>query len=487
MPDITINDRKYTANELVEIRNLLMNVEKNNASSAADTHNPPYGPYADGSGDYGFLSIPGVRPEMFSAFSRPRSLSSILGVRPSRIANEKIGIITGLTAEEGSNPADFCATAPTAGQLKRCIQNYIWGKSYWKSKVVNVAEQGEYADYSDIAAKRVMNTNPSSNPFVPDIMGRLDVSNRDAATLANELFTVGAAMERSFETVLVQGNATKANTATTLGFIREFDGLERQVIQGRRDLDTGALCAGADSVVINWGTGIDATVGGRTFPQVIVDTYFGLNDIAEQAGLNGVRWVIGMRMEEFRALTYIYACEYWTSRCQGSAGNPSYQNAMEVRSLQLQMWQGRYLLIDGTPVQVLFTDGIPLTKAGGNVYTAQDMFFLAVDWNGMPLLNLEYKPMDNQDAMSFANFVGPNEIMGINNGMWLTTKQRTAFCMELLFAGKFRLVLDAPFLSAVINTMQFTFQAPVRNAYPSMTQFYVDGGATRWDGDSRIS
>jgi hypothetical protein len=166
-------------------------------------------------------------------------------------------------------------------------------------------------------------------------------------------------------------------------------------------------------------------VGGRTFPQMLVDTYFGLSTLAEDVGLLGVRWVIAMRMEEFRALTYIYACEYWTSRCQGSAGNPSYQDAQAVRGLQLQMWQGRYLLIDGTPVQVAFTDGIPMTKAGNNVYTAQDLFFIPVEWDGQPLLNLQYKKMDNADAMSFANFVGPNEFMGLNNGMWLATKQRT--------------------------------------------------------------
>ena len=81
--------------------------------------------------------------------------------------------------------------------------------------------------------------------------------------------------------------------------------------------------------------------------------------------------------------------------------------------------------------------------------------------------------MDNQDAVGFNSFVGPQDVFALNNGMWLTTKERTNFCMELLFAGKFRMVLDAPFLSAVINTMQFSFAAPVRNAYPDNTQFYV--------------
>lgn len=487
MTDVQVVDRTYSAKELVEIRNLLMQVEKNNASGTTPTNNPPYGPYADGSGDYGTFSYPGSRPEMFSAFQRPRSMASLFGIRPSLVANEKIGIMTGVTAEAGSNPSDFCGTAPTAGQLKRSVQNYIFGKSYWKTKVANVAELGEYADFSDMVAKRIMNVNQSGNPFVPDLMNKLDISNRDAATLANELGTVGVAMERSWEKVAIQGNSSKAPAAATLGWIKEFDGLERQIVTGKRDLDTQVLSPAADSTVISWGTGIDVTSGGRTFPQVLVDTYYGLSTLADDVGMSGTRWAIVMRMEEFRALTYVYACEYWTSRCSGSAGNPSYTDAMSVRNLQLQMWNGKYLLIDGTPVQVVFTDGIPLTKAGGTVYTAQDLFILPVEWNGMPLLNLEYKPMANTDAMGFANFVGPNDFTSFNNGMWLSTKQRTAFCMELLFAGKFRLVQDAPFLAAVINTMQFSFQAPVRNAYPDNTEFYRNGGATRWDGNMTVS
>lgn len=486
MADIQVGERTYTAKELVDIRNALWAVEKHNASGAADTHNPPYGPYADGSGDFGFLSIPGVRPEMYSAFMRPRSLSSILGVRQSLVANEKIGILTGLTAEEGTNPSDFCGTAPTAGQFKRCIQNYIWGKSYWKSKVVNVAEMGEYADYSDMTSKRIMNVNQSGNPFVPDIMGRLDLGNREAATLANELATLGGGMERSFETVLIQGNSATAPASTQTGWIKEFNGLERQIVTGKADLDTGVACPAADSTVISWGTGIDATVSGRTFPQMLVDTYFAKQDLAEQVGMGGTRWVWVMRMEEFRALTYIYACEYWTSRCAGTAGNPSYTDAMEVRRLQLEMWQGRYLLIDGTAVQVIFTDGIPLTKAGGSVFTAQDMFLLPVEWNGIPLLNLQFKQMLNADMRDFTAFADADEFMGLNNGMWLSTRARTNFCLEYLFAGKFRVIQDAPYLAAVINTMQFTFQASVRNAYPSMTEFYRDGGATRWDGNYNV-
>jgi hypothetical protein len=46
---------------------------------------------------------------------------------------------------------------------------------------------GEYADYGDMVAKRILNANQSRNPFVPDLMNRLDISNRESATLANEV------------------------------------------------------------------------------------------------------------------------------------------------------------------------------------------------------------------------------------------------------------------------------------------------------------
>jgi hypothetical protein len=489
-PTLSSADKTFTAKELTDltavITRQILEVQKHNASGAVATNNPPYGPYSDGSGDYGVFSIPGIRPDMFSAFQRPRSFTSILGVRPSLNANEKIGIMTGVLGGAGTNPTGFCGTAPTGGQLKRCVQNYTFGKSYWKSQVVNVAESGEYADYAD-TEKRILNLNQSPNPLIPDIMGRLDISNRNASLLANELFTLGAEMEREFEIVLVRGNETTGNASTERGWIQEFRGLERQITTGKVDMNTQIACPAADSQVVSWGTGIEATVSGRTFPQMLVDTYFGLTDIAEQVGMSGTRWVMVMPMRMFRALTYVYACQYYTNRCLGVVGNPNFTNSTEIAKLQMDFWQGRYLLIDGQPVQVIFSDGIRETRAGGSVFTAQEMFILPVEWSGMNMLNLQYKPMDNAQAMEFANFVGPNEFTGVNNGMWLASKARTNFCMELLFAGKFRLIQDCPFLAARIDTIQYTFQAPFRSAYPTDTISYVDGGSTRWDGVSKVS
>lgn len=489
-PILSNGDKSYTAKELTDLTAIItkqiMEVQKHNASGTVATNNPPYGPYADGSGDYGTFSYPGIRPSMFSSFMRPRSLVSILGTRPSLNANEKIGIMTGVTGGEGSNPTGFCGTAPTAGQLKRCVQNYTFGRSFWKSKLVNIAESGEYVDYADVE-KRILNLQQNPNPLIPDIMSTLDISTRAGALVATELFTLGAEMERMLELVLVRGNRTLPNTGTQRGFINEFDGFERQITTGKIDLDSLIACPGADSQVITWGADITATVNGRTFAQLIVDTYFGLTDFAEQMGLAGTRWVMVMPMRMFKVLSRLYACQYYVAYCTGTAGNPNFQNSTEVKRFEDDMWQGRYLLIDGTPVQVVFSDGILETRASGSIYTASEMFFLPVEWQGMSTTQLQFKPMDNAESMSFANLFPPNEFTAVNQGLWLATKQRTNYCVELLFAGKMRLIQDIPFLAARIDTIQYTYQAPFRSAYPTDTIAYADGGTTRWDGTSSAS
>jgi len=488
LPESFDPDRKYTGKEFAEIATILKEtIFKNNPSGTVPTNNPPYGPYFDQSA-YGPFSIPGFRPGMFSAFMRPRSIASQFGVQRSLNTNEKIGIMTGVTAGSGSNPTDFCGTAPTAGQLKRCIQNYVWGWSYWKTQVVDLMHVGERIDYSDYVDHNLMNQRALQNPFVPDIMGSLDLSNRNEITIANELFTIGVEQERSFERVLIKGNVATAPASTQRGWIKEFAGLEQQIVTGKKDLDTQVVCPGADSVVSVWGTGIDKTIAdGRNIVQFIRDTLFGLNEIGRQVGMDGVTYGIVMPFRMFVALTYVWACNYWTYACAGSTSNPSYTNADAVRERQLDMQNNYYLLIDGNRIPVLLSDGITETNASASVITADDLFILPLEWNGIRLLNLQYKALDSQDIMSFANYGGlAPSAAPINNGMFLMAKNLQNFCMEYVFGAKFRIVQDAPFLAAQLNTFQYSFLGPFRSPYPDSTGYHKDGGASRWDGNMSV-
>lgn len=487
MTAIRIGNKDYTADEVAVLAKagVLQVGNKNDVTGTTPTSNPLYGPYQDGSG-YGLLSYPGIRPDMYSSFQRPFSLGRILGVKQSRITNEKIGIMTGATAAGGENATDFCDDPPTPGQLKRCVQNYIWGKWFMKTNISNIAEAGEYIDYAD-TEKRILNLAANPNPLMPDMLTQIDIGNRDGLLLANELFNIGVALERALEIVLVRGNQTLAPANTQLGFIKEFDGLERQYVTGRRDLDTQQLCAGADSTIVSWGTGIDATVGGRSFVQTVTDLFFQKTVEGERMGFTGLQFAWVMSMRAFRALSYIWACQYYTYRCDPNNTNASLNvEATETRRLQLEMYNGRYLLIDGMRVPVIFSDGIRTTRASASVYTDDNMFLVPISWTGGTLLNLYYKQMDNADAVSFANFGGTKRVWGINNGMFLMTTEQTRFCFDHLLASKMRLIQEAPFLGAVINTIQYQYASEYRDPYPGTTQHY-DGGVTRWDGNYTAS
>lgn len=488
LPESFDPDRKYSGKEFAEIATILKEtIFKNDPSGTTPTNNPPYGPYFDQSA-YGTFSIPGYRPGLYSAFTRPRTLSSLLGVQPSFNTNEKIGIMTGVTGESGTNPSDFCGTLPTAGQLKRCIQNYVWGWTGWKSAVVDLMHVGERIDYSDYVDHNLMNQRAKQNPFVPDMFGYLNLADRTQITLANELFTIGVAMERAFEKVLIKGNPATASASTQRGWIKEFAGLEQQIVTGKVDLDTKVACPGADSVVSSWGTGIDKTnTNGQNILQFIRDTYFGLQEIGRQVGMEGATYAIVMPFRMFQALTYLWACNYWTYACAGSTTNPNYTNAETVRAFQLDMQNNYYLMIDGNRIPVVTSDGITETNASTTVITADDMFILPIEWNGTKLLNLQYKNLGTEDITSFGNFGGfAPTVMPINNGMYLAAKNMKNYCLEYDFAAKFRIIQEAPFLAAQLNTFQYSFLPPFRSPYPTDTTYHKDGGATRWDGNLSV-
>jgi hypothetical protein len=479
---VQINGKDYSLEDIQALKELA-SVFKNDPASLVPNATPAYGPY-DNSGLAGVLSIPGIRPEMYSAFVRPRTFMQLVGIKPSVYAHEKIGIMTGVTAESGTNATDFCGNPPIAGQLKRCVQDYLWGQWYMKTKLNVVPLIGQRYDYAD-TAKRIVNLANSGNPFMPDILSGINLNDNTQLRLANELFTVGVGWERANEKVAATGDHTQASTATETGWIREYDGLELQIITGRRDRDTNALCPAADSIVLSWGASIEATVSGRTLPQAMVDIWFGRMELADQVGLGGTSfaWIMPSRL--FRALTYVYSCSYYTSRCAGTQYNENNQMATETRRIQLEMLNGHYLLMDGEVVPVVFSDGIPVTKAVGNIYTADSVYLVPVEWNGSRFLNMEYFPMNNADLSAFINFLPGSDYQVINNGQFLVSKRYTPLCLEYHFAAMSRLILDAPFLAARIDDVQFTYlDTGYRSAYPSESNFYVDGGNSSWEPNS---
>lgn len=423
---------------------------------------------------YGIFSNPGVRPDRFSALQRPRSMASLLRPMKSEYGNEIVSIMTGQTAGVANAQTDWCAPGALAGVLKACQQTYVFGNLKMATRIVPLQEVGQLRNRADIPGE-ILNRPPRDNPFIPDRMYQLTDTR---SQLQYELFTLGNQIERSFETELWNGVA--GTNTSIIGWWKDFAGLDSLVKTGYVDSVTGVACPAADSIVITWNADVGATVNGSNVVQSFADQYYAVNDTARQVGLGGVQFAFVMRVEMFRALTEVWSCQYLTYRCQSSnAGQPIQITGDETNRLRLEMQNGQYLLIDGIPVPVVFSDGITLEPLGfgaQKVFRA-DAYLLPISWNGRPLINVEYHDMGNAYAREFANIVYPSaEFM--NNGMYLLNKREAGGCVELEISMKLRAFIETPFLAVRFDNITFSYGAQTRVANPGETYLYRNGGVT---------
>lgn len=454
---------------------------KDNPNSSTLTGQALNGPYQGNANQWGLFSQPGVRPERFSVLPRPLSMLRLLieqgSLRRSEYVNELLEIMTGQTDGVGSNATGFCGTPPTPGALQTMLRIFKFGQWYEKSQLNAVPLIGRLVNRADVPG-RILNGGPEANPLIPDVMYQLTDTR---SQLQTELFQIGVDLERTLEQVTVVGNNSLSSSNTHRGWISEFSGIDAQIKTGYTDAISGIAANAADSISENWQNqtvGGTQTSSGRNIVQLISDIYYGLIQRAAQVGMDGFEMAIVMRPEFFRALTDVYACSYATARCtNGAAGTPQIIDQTVINNLRLEMLDGQYLLIEGVKVPVVFTQGIPLTQLGANLYS-NTFYFVPVSWAGRPLVSIEYFPMDNEYASEYRNFVTANRFRVLNNGLYLVGEAQTPMCLEYHFVSSMRLILETPFLAARVDNIQFTYLVNSYSPYPSETFLYKDGGTS---------
>lgn len=474
---VLVNGVEFTEKQISEMSKAgLLNIgQKNDPSSSTPTASGTFqGQSFTNPNQYGIFSNPGVRPERFSALQRPRSMAQLLRPQKSEYGNEIVSIMTGQTAGVANNQTDWCAPGALAGVLKACQQTYVFGNMKMATRIVPLQEVGLLRNRADIPGE-ILNSPPRDNPFIPERMYQIT---NTRSQLQYELFTLGNQIERSFETELWRGVAG-TNTGV-IGWWKDFAGLDSLVKTGYVDSVTGVACPAADSIVINWNADVGATVNGANVVQSFADQYYAVNDTARQVGLDGVQFAFVMRVEQFRALTEVWSCQYLTYRCQSSnAGQPIVVTGEENNRLRLEMQQGQYLLIDGTPVPVIFSDGIQLERLGSanpNILRS-DAYLLPISWNGRPLIRPEYHDMGNVYAREFAGIVYPSAEF-LNDGMYMMNKREAGGCVELEISMKMRVFLEVPFLAVRWDDVSYSYGAQTRVADPATTFLYKNGGVT---------
>ncbi len=475
-PQVPVAEKQYSIADLKELSDIgiLKNTPANTNADAIPMHGPLHSNPAFG----GIFSRPGSRPEVFSAYQRPRSLVNQLGIVRSEFQNNDIDIMTGVTAGSGTNAANFCGDPPEGGVPKRCTQRFTYGDWYMKTGLADIINTGQRVNRADLE-KRIVNFAQAPNQFFPsELLAAADLSSRAQSLLASEMLRLVTAWEREFEKIIFRGTQG-VDDETFLGWFTQFSGIENQIITGRTDIDTGQACPAADSEIITFSADIAGNAAdGRDIVTTVTNLYEGLRQRAEDVGMGGTAFVFAGTNRLFYTLVDQWACNYATTICAGSAGNPNGTDALAVKAFRDELWQGRFLLVSGTPVPFLVTDGpTEVGVDGGNNFTS-DLFLIPVDGPTGRFLNIEYKPQDTAEQMDFVRFMGTNGSgpAPIGGGKFMHGIEQTAFCLEHHFGGKFRMILDAPFLAGRIDDITYNFLGTYRAADPADSFAFVDGG-----------
>lgn len=425
-------------------------------------------------GPGGPLSYTMARPDVYSALIQPRSFISSLPIVPSRIINEVTQILTGQTAGTGENPTSVCGDPPSPGRLKFCKVNNPYGQFFIKSNTVEVTGLGLY-DAHGVMPIQVRNYSQGNDPLIPDPLRTAGVD--FASETALRLYELGTQLQRIMAQIEVDGDSSLAPASTELGWIREYDGLSRQIRDGITDI-SGVTCPAADSLVVNWGTVVGGEVNGLTFPQLLHDVYYSRQQLARKVGMQGTVWAWVMDERLFRQVAFLFACTYAYARCgDATDANPIGRSAAELERRFVEMQNGQYLLIAGIPVPVMFTSGAELDDSTSPIEGGR-VFLVPMGWNGAPLTYLPYAPL-TPDMQQWNALGNTTARFTTNGGLYHMAMRSNGFCDELLATGRLRMQVDAPFLAARIDDIDFNSYLGYRSFDVNSSSF-LNGGVTAY-------
>ena len=454
---------------------------KHDTSSATPNAAPLHGPFPGAPTQFGILSQSGVRPGIFNGTAQPRGISQIIPAFKSVILNETIQVLTGVTAGSGNNNTSACADAPVAGDLKTMSYTNTYGIVHIGTKIDDVTQIGLRRDRTDVD-RDVLNNAMQTNPFLPRVPG-IDGEGIAQSRLRAAIYTLGTELGRNMGPVQYVGVAGTENN-TYRGIARQWNGLDRWIRSGYVDSVTGLAAPRADSLVYSFngvitGTGTGAFTSGRTIVQAITELIFSMQDMDSQLGLGEVNRALVMRPDAFLALVDQWACTYAVAYCgDGTAGQPVTRDAEATRRRRDEMWNGRYLLVNGEQFPVIFDDSIPREVLANNNYKS-DIYLVALSWNGQPMLFAEYFPMDNSEAEQFLTGMGIQEATSttVNDGLYRVFKRQTKGCIQYDFFARLRLTVLAPFMFGRIDDLFYNSYYRQTDSTPGAS-YHLNGGST---------
>ena len=439
-------------------------------------------------GNNALFNTPGLNPLVPTTYVPPKGVEQFLErnghVKSSTYMQEVYGIITGQTADSGSDPTTPCSDeAATPGSLKFCQQVWPFGEFTMNSKSIRMDNLGELINSASPIAEQLMN-----NPFATDVATQtvpMQVNEIFRSAIAKEMVELANGFGRRYARQIWTGNP--ANTVGTSGGTLQFNGLQRMVNTGYRDAISGTTCSAADSLVMDANNIIIQNNAG-TVVRNFVEAYRSRLKLADDIQFGDVQYAWVMRYQLFLALTDIWPCAYLTYRCYTAAPSGSsatgFVDTSAQATLRDEMRRGMFLLIDGVQVPVIIDNTLDEANSGNGNFIS-DAYLLPLAGGGMgQLLYMEYFNYRNQYGLGgqlAGAFAGQNYKVSADGRFVTVMLAPNGFCQQIQMRTRKRVILRTPFLAARIDNLQYNVYVHEREWQPG-TSFFENGGNTSFVG-----
>lgn len=433
-------------------------------------------------GPGGIFGAAGLERDVFSTRIKPRGLMSVLPAHPSVDMNPVVPYLTGITADASSSEKSAVCDPPiVAGNLKSCFQGSAFGRVERKTAPLELNQIGQRVNRGEFYDLRIVN-----DPLLNDSFGMPSVPLNFQQVLAREVLarflTVGASFENSLGTMVWAGNP--ANNTLGGGYM-EFNGLQRLITTGIRDILTNALCPSLDSDVKNFNY-LPLETNANAIFAALTMIYRFVRHNAIGMGFMPVQWAWVMREELFNQLVDVWPCAYNTYQCTtASASNPNFTDGAAMKAMADEMRAGLTLKIDGVTLPVIIDDFIPeqTNVNNGNVPAgnwASDIYLLPLTViGGREVTYFEHFDYDQANGVLDAiadGRLGPSTYTS-DGGRFLWTTEQTLWCFDWAAKIEPRLRLLTPHLAGRLQNVMYHPLQHFRTPQPG-SAYFANGGNT---------
>lgn len=411
-----------------------------------------------------------INRDVIVSIVQPTGILAALPAYGTRGEVSKFATLTGYDPDGGDpEPAEPCDDAPS-GVYKGCVIKTNLGRIARETQTIDIDDVIKRANAGDTDFQLRGTLLRQQGGLSMD----LNLNNRQVLNVVvqSEMAGVGIAHFRKISQLVWRGDPVNSNVG---GGYKEFSGLDMQIETGILDIN-GVACPSLDSKVVDWAyTPINGTTpDGSSIVDVLADMEFYLWNLAEDTGLNPVRWVIVMRPMAWRALTEIWPCIFNTNRCATAVADGTlFIDGQNMQAEIREMRRSMQLPLNGRTYDVITDTGIleqnstttPASLSAGEY--ASTIYFVPITISGgFPVTYIEY--LNYRASSVEVNFGGLASKVRFwtDDGKFMWALQEKNFCFKLQAKIEPTVILRTPQLAGKIENVKYTARMPIRSAFP---------------------